>query len=380
MPHTNQPLLSGIRNREGAPDTLLTEQARRSFLIKLFSCAAMGAIPGSVLATPRYGRAQGTPLNLQTILVAGTEHGALAPLAHAIAGALGGYLNGSALPAIVFQGAADGVTGANQFEARTAPDGQTALLAPGAAVLAWLAGDTRVHFDASGWVPVMAGTVSGVVLCRRDSFSLKSGSRPRIAVSGSIGPEMPVVLALDLLGLDPVPVLGITDTAAACSVLANGSVDAILLRGPAIHTSLPALSSVAQPLFTLDCVTEDGAQERDPALAGIPRCGEILAQHGVRGVSSPALLLALNAAIAASRLSFSLVLPHLSPAATIALWRRASGEAVTATDLTTLAESRTISLLAHGAATSNTLATIPTTEALLQLRQWLGRRMNWRPA
>ena len=47
-------------------------------------------------------------------------------------------------------GSADGVTGANQFEARGAPDGQTVLLVPGQAAVAWMVGDPRAQFDVGG--------------------------------------------------------------------------------------------------------------------------------------------------------------------------------------------------------------------------------------
>ena len=63
-------------------------------------------------------------------------------------------------------GGLDGVTGANRLDALVVPDGKTAAILPGAALIAWLTGDSRVHFDPTRWVPLMAGANSGVLVVR----------------------------------------------------------------------------------------------------------------------------------------------------------------------------------------------------------------------
>jgi hypothetical protein len=100
-------------------------------------------------------------------------------------------------------GGPDGVTGANQFDAHANPDGSTALLVPGQAALSWLCGDTRVKFDAGRWVPVWAGSTSAALATR---VKLVPGQTVRVAVGNLIGPELAGLLALDLLGIDAVPV------------------------------------------------------------------------------------------------------------------------------------------------------------------------------
>jgi hypothetical protein len=67
---------------------------------------------------------------------------------------------------VCYLGGRDGVTGTNIFDARALPDGRAALLFPGGAALAWLVGDTRVRFDASGLSPQLAAVGSGVVCAR----------------------------------------------------------------------------------------------------------------------------------------------------------------------------------------------------------------------
>ena len=106
-------------------------------------------------------------------------------------------------------GGADGVTAANQFEARTTPDGATALLLPGSAALLWLVGDPRAKFDVAHWVPGLAGIGSGVIASRLPLGRLAAGTPVRFAASTPNGPELPGLLAIELLGLRLVPVFGI---------------------------------------------------------------------------------------------------------------------------------------------------------------------------
>jgi hypothetical protein len=90
-----------------------------------------------------------------TILVAGPDGGRLGRWGDAVASALDATLPPGTKVRATCTGGIDGVTGANQFEARVAPDGTTVLLVPGAAALDWLVGDQRAHFDAEHWVPAL---------------------------------------------------------------------------------------------------------------------------------------------------------------------------------------------------------------------------------
>ena len=111
-----------------------------------------------------------------TILVAGPDGGRLGRWGDAIAMALDAALPPGTKVRATFTGGVDGVTGANQFEARVPPDGATVLLVPGAAALDWLVGDPRAHYDAEHWVPVMAGVTSAIVMARPTAARLGVGS------------------------------------------------------------------------------------------------------------------------------------------------------------------------------------------------------------
>ena len=204
-----------------------------------------------------------------TLLVAGPEGGPLDGWAGWLAPSLGRALPpGTTLRKDVV-GGIDGVTGANQFEARTVPDGGTALLLPGSAAMAWLVGDPRARFDVGQWIPALAGVTPGLLMSR---MPIAAGGPPlRIAASGPAGAELPALLALDLLGVPWVPVFGLVD-ATAISALSTGQVDAVCLHGRRVAEFAQLLGAVGvRPAFSFGSVDEAGQRQREPVLPGHAR-------------------------------------------------------------------------------------------------------------
>jgi hypothetical protein len=162
------------------------------------------------------------------LLIAGPESADLQNWARKIAHVLDNAMSGASVTQLETVGGADGVTAANRFDARIAPDGQTALLITGAAPLAWLAGDPRAQFDAARWVPVLAGQTQCILL-------LRQGATPPFRLPGDalMGPELAVALGLDIIGRPSVMVPAVGD---AISAMAHGQIDAVLLRGPGAVT------------------------------------------------------------------------------------------------------------------------------------------------
>ena len=323
------------------------------------------------------GRA-GTPapsLGEPAMMVAGPSTSAAGALAQMLAPLLSVALGSRSLT-LSAVGGRDGVTGANAYEALTNPDGATALLVPGAACIAWLAGDPRVHFDAGHWVPALTSFGSAALMCRdRPDRRFRSAAPLRVAASTPAGPELPALLGLSLLGIRAVPVFGLAEAADAASALHGGRVDAILLAGGNVPDRADALvASGLQPIFSLGTGSGDA---RDPALPGMPTLPELLrASPG----GSPALLDAWRATAAAARLHVALVLPQLTPASLVALWRgacrtaaqdSASTQAAGRAQLTILPAPDCVAALATMVAGENTL---------LALRRWLASRTDWRPA
>jgi hypothetical protein len=309
-----------------------------------------------------------------TILVAGPEGGHTFDWTRVIGPALSRALPPETPVRMTASGGADGVTGANQFDVRSAPDGQTVLLVPGMAALAWLVGDPRAQFDAGHWVPVLAGATPGVVVARVGPSGFGPGAKPRIAASAPGGAELPALLGIDLLGATVVPVFGLSEPGRAAEALQRGAVDAVFVRGRKVPEQVSELAEVGgEPVFTLGARDAAGALVRDPLFPDLPNLVELRAGLGGAPLSGP-LFDAWCAAATACQLDFGLVLPQLTPAAMVALWRRAGTQAAAASDVQAAAAALSVRPLGSPAATASIAADAP---ALLALRRWLATRFNW---
>ena len=329
-------------------------------------------------ATPPATVARAPFAETPRLFVAGPSDGALNHWADALLPALEQSLAPDTSINRVEIGSADGVTGANQFEARGAPDGQTVLLVPGQAAVAWMVGDPRAQFDVGHWEPVIAGASPGVVVGR--PTVLAPGGRARVAAAGPASFDLAALLGVHLLRPDMEPVFGLGKPDAARSAFAQGAVDAVLLRGDRVPERFAALAAAgASPLFTLGVLDDDGHIVRDPAYPQVPHFGElVVTRTGNR--PDGALFDAWTATAAAARLEFGLVLPQLTPASMVALWRRAGADAVGALGVQTTAELAGVRPLAGLVATVNTSALAASAPAMTALRRWLASRLNWRPA
>ena len=257
-------------------------------------------------------------------------------------------------------GGIDGVTGANQFEARVEPDGTTGLLVPGVAMLSWLTGEMRARFDPARWVPLWVG-LSGVVLFSRTP--LVQGQPFRMTATSPAGPELPALLALDILGIDVelVP-----------PDLPGGAV----LVGP-FSSMTPALATQAgfRPVMTFGILNAQGTIGRDPDYPDVPTAFELTIDRAPKDT-----LAALRSAALATQLDVGLVLPALTPAASVALWRRACA-ALPADPVILEQASRTGTRQPSADQVAMCTTSITgTSGTLLTLRRWLATRYDWRPA
>lgn len=367
---------------DALPPPDLPSRGRRRALKMLASLPVLGCA-GSAAAAPAHSAllAAVSPSfqDGASILVAGPDGGELDRWSRVLAPALGRSLPQGASVRVLSSGGTDGVTGANQFDARTPPDGTTVLLVPGAAALAWLAGDPRAQFDAANWVPVMAGMTPGIVAGRIGPDRLGPGNRMRIAAGGPGGPELAALLAIDLLGAEPLPVFGLSDPAAIRDGFDRREVDLVFLSGPRVPDRLAALApSGIRPLFSLGAFDAEGGSVRDPLFPDLPQMTELYAVLR-RLRPSGRLFDAYVAAASAARLDFGLVLPQLTPASMVALWRRAGTQAAAAPELQAAADAASVHPVSGPGASANTAAIAADAGALLELRHWLAARFNWRP-
>jgi hypothetical protein len=312
------------------------------------------------------------------LLVAGPADGMLNHWADALLPALEQSLAPDTSIRRVEIGSTDGVTGANQFEARGAPDGHTVLLAPGFAALAWMVGDPRAQFDVGGWVPVMAGTSAAVVVGRPPA--LAGQGRARVAAAGPASCDLAALLGFHLLGIPFEPLFGLIEPSAARGAFAQGGADVVLLRGPRVPEQFAALAPAgAQPLFSLGAIDETGQVGRDPTFPDVPHFAELYAAR-LGGAPRGPLYDGWRACAAAARLEFGLVLPQLTPASMVALWRRAGADAAASLGVRAAAATVEVRPLAGPVATVNTAAVAAGVPALHELRAWLASQFNWRPA
>lgn len=251
------------------------------------------------------------------LIVGGPEGGPLAPWSQVISGAVSRALLAEHALRVAFVGGADGVTACNQFEARTAPDGSTALLISGAPALSWLVGDPRAQFDAGHWLPVATGLTTGMLLAMPGG---NNRMKPRrLAVSPADGTVLVAVLGLALLGEDVALVAGETRSPAAA--LQTGRADLVFIRGPdAARQIASARGAGAVPLFALGAADASGAVNRDPAFPDIPTLPELMPRTPTREHQN--LLTAWRAVAAATQIEFALLLPWLTPSGTVAWWRK----------------------------------------------------------
>ncbi|MGH7081231.1 MAG: hypothetical protein ACREFV_02045 [Acetobacteraceae bacterium] len=312
------------------------------------------------------------------LLVAGTPGEPVDDWANALAPVLGHLLPPATRLSRENAIGNDGVTGANEFAVRAPPDGATVLLLPGAAATAWLVGDPRVHFDTASWTPVMAGVSPGVVMGRVPLARLGSQQGPRIAAAGPTGPELPALIALELLGTNATPVFGLGDELAARAALEAGGVDLILLHGGNVPRRMQSLGAAgAHALFALGAPDPAGHWRRDPLLPGVPCFAEVsldLLGHPPAGPMAGAW----RAAAAATMLDFALVLPQLTPSDLVALWRNVGGRLVDAATVRGLCAGEGVRCESGPAAAADTAAVVADVASLLALRVWLDRRFGWR--
>lgn len=333
----------------------LTSTRRGAIGVALVA-AACAARPA---AAAHAGGEAGHAPEAATLLAPGPEDGAHAALARRLATGLSRALVRATALRVATLGGPDGVTAANRFAASTPGEDRALLLLPGLAGQAALVGDNRVRFEARHWPAVCAGLVPAVLAGR---LTLPAGPA-RVAVPGPGAPEVAGLLALELLGRPAVPVM-VPSGMTAEAMVAAGMADMTVVAGPALPARLGSLG--LQPLLAFDTP----GQPRDPALPDTPGLSELLPDP-------TALVAAARAAGAALRLRGVLVLPALSSADTVALWRGAARR--WAEEEPDAAEPGARRLVDRPAAAAlGTL--VPPPEVALAYREWLLRRFNWRAA
>ena len=341
----------------------------------LGTLAATALLPGAA-----HAQAVVPAAGPMTLLVAGPDGGQTSRWGNAFALAIANAFPGT--PNIIPQpvGGLDGVTGANRLDALLVPDGRSAAILPGAALIAYLTGDTRVHFDPTHWTPVLAGFNSGVLMLRAPAGStptittLQKMSPLRIGVAQTQSGDLAALLALARLGVTTAPVFGLHGSAEKTRAFIAGTVDAVFISGEGVPEDLtPLTASGAVPAFCL------GAPGPDSSVGPDPLFPTLSLATALGPAVSPLLDSAYEAAAAAARLDFLLVLPRLTDPSAVAEWRSAAQQAANSPAVNAAAQASSISLQPASVLANalTTLAIVPTERP--QLLAFLAKNYGWQP-
>jgi tripartite-type tricarboxylate transporter receptor subunit TctC len=328
--------------------------------------AALAGAPAFALCGPSLAATHDSFPEQVTLFVAGPLGGWLDSLSRTLASALRRYLPAGTTLGRAEIGGVDGVTGANQFAVQTSLDGSTALLLPGATPLAWLVGDTRVHFDPAHWLPVLARVGPAVVVGHADAAPLVRGAPVRVAGGRPADSALAAMLAYDVLGARVDPVFGLDDEKTALAALRANQVDAVLVRRP-----MTDLAGSLRPVFSFGLPQGD-SYTRDPATPDVPTLIEYSATLG-RPAPGGLRFDAWRCAAAAAQLRYALVLPSLTPASAVALWRQAGTQVLTR-------DGAAADHVVNASAASELMAAMTVSgPALLDLRGWMSSQLGWQP-
>ncbi len=274
-------------------------------------------------------------------------------------------------------GGLDGVTGGNRLDALVVPDGKTAAMLPGAALVAWLTGDARVHFDPTRWAPVLGGSQSGVLVARLGNSkpslqALQGFGSLRLAADQPESNDLAALIALERMGVRTAPVFGLRGTDAKTKAFVAGEVDAVFLCGEGVPEDIAPLSANGGvPVFTIGRLV-NGVPGPDPLFPGV-------AEAGAFAPAASALQAAYRAAAAAARLDYFMVLPRLSDPSSLAAWRGAADRAVADPALQAAASASAVSLLAAPEAIAALAAVNLSLADQAGLQLFLASRFGWHP-
>jgi hypothetical protein len=351
---------------------------RRRAVLSLPALALPFALPRSFARAATIAEPNGFP-NGVIFVTSGPAHGYIAGWAKLLAPHLLAGLPENVPFAFTDMGGPDGVTVSNAFGTRIAPDGDTMMFAPGAALLAWLEGDSRVTYDPCHWVATVTGTTPAVMLSAGGLDRAKTGQPIRLGAANPIGPELAGFLALDLLGIPAVPVFGLAEPASIVDALRRGVIDVGFVSAPKMHDILQAAAAVGvQPVFSTGVQTGDGMTTRDPQLPSVPTLIELAATRNVALVPDDRLA-GYEAAATAAGLCFAAVLPDLVRPATLAQWRRGAGEIGDSLSVSAVTSMQGVSLVTGPAATDLLAQVTGSASAVTKLRRTMMQRYGWKP-
>jgi hypothetical protein len=344
----------------------------------LFGLAAGGALSGHLPITDDPAMAGGDG-SYPMLDVAAPRDSALGAWARVLQPRLSGGL-APRVPGLVarrhlalrYAGGVDGVTAANQFDARVVPDGSEALMFCGSLALAWLAGD-GMRLDPGNLLPVWAAFGPGTLMVRgilpgaggrRPRHGTMAASPLRIAAGTRPDAALVALLGLDLLG---VPALAVRMPGDTMSQARAGVVDAVFVHGADARSQSADLRALGfRPRFSI-------AADDAPGQDGLGAPYFLTTLPGSRAQRDP-LVAAWRAMAAACALSAAIAVPVLTPADATRRWRRAAVRSLDDPAVSARAGMQSLRLVAGGDAAAALVAMRPGPPIQVALRRWVAER------
>ena len=237
-------------------------------------------------------------------------------------------------PSVVIRNIPGGgsITGANEFAARSRPDGLSFFGASASTQLPFLLGDRRVRFDYAQWVPVLVSPTGGVVwvhartgISSHEQIAQLRGQELVFPGQTASGLDVVPILALHVLGLNVRYVWGMRGRGEARLAVERGDASIDHQTTPAYLTQVVPMvrSGTAVPLFSYGIIGPDGRVARDPSFPDVPTFEEVFERMHGRAPSGPAYEAYLACSVSAFAGQKPAVLKRETPAPIIAAYRAA---------------------------------------------------------
>ena len=233
------------------------------------------------------------------------------------------------------------ITGANQFASRATDDGLSILGTSASTQYPAILGDPRVRYDYADWTAVLASPTGGVVyadpkygVTGPDGLEQLRSQEIRFASQGATALEMPVLLALKMMGLNIRPVFGMESRGAGRLAFERGEAGIDFQTSSAYLNSVAPLvdSGKAVPLFSMGVVDAEGNVTRDPSFPDLPTFVEFYTDAMGAAPEGEAFEAWKALMIAGYSLQKMVVLPKDAPAEVIATYADAARQIVEAPD------------------------------------------------
>lgn len=189
------------------------------------------------------------------------------------------FIEGHPTVVIKNQPGGGSITGTNLFYKRAKDDGSNIIGTSASTLFPYMLGDKRVRFKLDEWTPILASPTGGVIYVQPDMGIASSADvgkllnqEMKFASQGPTQLELPILIALDLLGADIKPVFGMKSRGAGRLAFERGEATIDFQTSSAYMRSVQSLvdANKAVPVFTVGVMNAEGNIVRDPAFPDLP--------------------------------------------------------------------------------------------------------------